>query len=129
MTIKEFPLIKAASNPDAIPNIFVSHPIIAGFFSLLTCALLGAILVAFPIISTNEPLFARFETIRFVAIFGVGVGYVIQLGIALSGVFIIEEAETRIPFAFGGWIAFAVLGVLDQFAFQQLRILIERNIG
>ena len=122
MTIKEKPLIDAATNPDPLPNFLFAHPVLTGFFALIMCPVFGAVFMLFQVAGRGgvEAL-ELFEAARVGTIVGAGVGAIILTGIAISAFREPDEKAFRLQFALGGLLAILILAVTDWLALDALR--------
>lgn len=122
MTIKEKPLIDAATNPDPLPNFLFMHPVLTGFFALIMCPVFGAVFMLFQAAGYGAvEALELFEASRIGAIGGAGVGVIILIGIAISAFRTPGEKSFRLQFTLGGMLAVAALVSIELFALDALR--------
>lgn len=113
MSIKEKPLIKAVGRLGALPYFLFSHPIFTGFFAMLMCGVFGAVFALFNVAGRGfvAALYLYEKAVSGAVIF-MAIASVIYIGIAISVLNEPEEAEVRLPFAFGGFLAVIVMAGL-----------------
>lgn len=121
MSIKEAPLIKAVSRSGAWPEFFFTNPVVCGFMPMPICALAGAFAVVFiASLGAAEHALELYLTVRIGAIFGLLVGFLICLFIALRAIILRDDAGYYARFMVGNIIGVATLTIVDLLTFLPL---------
>ena len=128
MTIKEKPLIDAASRMGPLPGFLFSNPFLAGFFSAVMCAVCGACAVLmFASGWGADDGVEVFEPMRWGAIVGLLLNIIVLIGIAFSAGSDPEETRARLLFVLGGVTGVASLVIADRLALEHVRIWLIEN--
>ena len=121
MTIKEKPLIDAASRMGPLPGFLFSNPFLAGFFSALMCAVFGATAMLFLGLGHGADRIELFEAMRIGAAFGLILNVIVLAGAAISAFSNPEERSARLLFVFGGVLGIASVIAADHYAVEHVR--------
>lgn len=108
MSIKEKPLIDAASKLGPLPGFLFANPVISGFFSIVMSSVFAGVAVMFYMSVHGMGTNAGFATSFVLGGFaGAAFGAIVIFGIGVSALFNRQESGVRLAFAFGG-----VLGLI-----------------
>lgn len=111
MSIKEKPLIDAVERLGPLPAFLFAHPIIAGFFAMVMCAVFGAVVAMFwALFGTAQEMY---EAMRLGAIVVTAYAVMIFVGIFFNAFREPEETPTRLQFVLGGAIGLTLLITFD----------------
>lgn len=119
MNIKEKPFLDSASRPGPLPGFLFSGPLVAGFFAIFMCAVLGAVGALF-LGGWSAWAVEVYDVARFGAALGLAVGAAALLFTAVAAM-LSEDRTDRLLFVVGGVATILSLVVADQTVLQSVR--------
>ena len=123
MSIKEKPLIKAVERLGPLPGFFFAHPVIAGFFAMVMCAVFGVVVMMFwGLFGTASTMY---EAARISAFTLTAFAVMIFIGIFFNAFRDREETATRLLFVLGGAIALIAIFLFDYLTVDYFRAQFE----
>ncbi len=125
MSIKEKPLIDAASDVDPLPSFLYANPVFAGFITIFMCAVFGAVFVGFVSSRGGPTALELFEISRIGAIVSTLFGATVLVFIGVRAILQREEVTPRMLMVFGGLLCVALLYIIDRLAVDDFRTWLE----
>lgn len=117
MSIKEKPLIDAVDGSGPLPGFLFANPIFLGFFTMVMCAVFGAVFAMFW--TLHGTALETYEAVRWGAYVALIFGAIIMLGAMFSSG--IGDMRYRLQFVVGGVLGIVFLFCADLFTVDYLR--------